>query len=109
MRTFRLAANTSASSFSKQFHRVLLLSALFVTASLNSWAQNITVSPASLAFAKQIVGTTSASKAVTITNSGASAQAVNIVMSGDFTETETAAAVSPGAVPARRRFLLRRH
>ncbi len=88
MRTFRLAANTSASSFSKQFHRVLLLSALFVTASLNSWAQNITVSPASLAFAKQIVGTTSASKAVTITNSGASAQAVNIVMSGDFTETD---------------------
>jgi len=88
MRTTASAAYTSTSSIAKQFQRVLLLSALFVTASLNSWAQNITVSPASLAFAKQIVGTTSSFKALTITNSGASAQAVNIVMSGDFTETD---------------------
>jgi hypothetical protein len=88
MRATAFAANSSASSIAKQFHRVLLLSALFVTASLNSFAQ-IAVSPASLTFAKQLIDTTSTSKPVTITNNGASAQAVNIVMSGDYTETDT--------------------
>jgi hypothetical protein len=97
MRATAFAASTSASSFSKQFHRVLLLSALIVTASLNSWAQNITVSPASLTFAKQIVGTTSSSKAVTISNSGASAQPIVIVMSGDYTETDTCSGSVPGS------------
>jgi hypothetical protein len=38
--------------------------------------------------AKQVVGTTSSSKAVTISNGGASAQPINIVMSGDFTESD---------------------
>src|SRR6202521_2379643 len=91
MRVTAIAANTSASSVGRQFHRVLLLSALFVTASLNSWAQ-IVVSPASVTFTtKQVVGTTRASKPVTITNNGATAQAVNIVMSGDFTETDNCA------------------
>src|SRR6202140_746147 len=88
MRATAIAANISASSVARQFHRALLLSALFVTASLNSWAQ-IVVSPASVTFTtKQVVGTTSTSKPVTITNNGATAQAVNIVMSGDFTETD---------------------
>ncbi len=88
MRATAIAVNTSAPSVAKQFQRVLLLSALFVTASLNSWAQ-IVVSPASVTFTtKQVVGTTSASKPVTITNNGATAQAINIVMSGDFTETD---------------------
>ncbi len=82
------AANTSASSVAKQLQRVLLVSALFVTASLGSWAQNITVSPASLTFAKTIVGVTTSSKPVTITNSGTSAQALKLVMSGDFSETD---------------------
>jgi len=91
MRATAIAANISASSVTRQFHRVLLLSALFVTASLNSWAQ-IVVSPASVIFTtKQVVGTTSASKPVTITNNGATAQAINIVMSGDFTETDNCA------------------
>src|ERR1700674_4893971 len=91
MRATAIAANISASSVARQFHRVLLLSALFVTASLNSWAQ-IVVSPASVTFTtKQVVGTTSTSKPVTITNNGATAQAVNIVMSGDFTETDNCA------------------
>jgi hypothetical protein len=49
MRATAIAVNTSAPSVAKQFQRVLLLSALFVTASLNSWAQ-IVVSPASLTF-----------------------------------------------------------
>lgn len=78
----------SAFPFSIQHHRVLLLSALFVTASLSSWAQNVTVSKASITFAKTAVGTTSASTAVKITNKDGSAQPINIVMSGDFTETD---------------------
>jgi large repetitive protein len=50
------------------------------------------VSPASVTFkTKQVVGTTSPSKPVTITNNGAAAQAINIVMSGDFTETDNCA------------------
>src|SRR4030081_2551415 len=97
MRVTAFAVNTSASSVTRQFHRVLLLSALFVTASLNSWAQ-IVVSPASVTFTtKQVVGTTSASKPVTITNNGATAQAINpIVMSGDFTETDNCGSSIPG-------------
>ncbi len=88
MRATAIAVNTSAPSVAKRFQRVLLLSALFVTASVNSWAQ-IVVSPASVTFTtKQVVGTTSPSKPVTITNNGATAQAINIVMSGDFTETD---------------------
>ena len=39
MRVTAIALNTLASCVAKQFQRVLLLSALFVTASLNSWAQ----------------------------------------------------------------------
>ncbi len=89
MRATAIAANTSASSVARQFQRVLFLSALFVTASLNSWAQ-IVVSPASVTFTtKQVVGTTSASKPVTITNNGATAQAFNIVTSGDFAESDS--------------------
>src|SRR5258708_30148931 len=90
MRATAFAVNTSASTVAKQFQRVLLLSALVVTASLNSWAQ-IVVSPASLTFAKTIIGVTTASKPVTITNNGASAQAVNFVTSGDFAETDNCA------------------
>jgi hypothetical protein len=88
MRATTFAGSTSASSAAKQFRRVLLLSALLVTASLSSRAQNITVVPARVTFAKTIVGVTSSSKAVTITNKGASAQAVNFVTSGDFSETD---------------------
>jgi hypothetical protein len=52
MRATVIAANTSASSVAKQFQRVLLLSALLVTACLNSWAQ-IVVSSASLTFSEK--------------------------------------------------------
>ncbi|MGB8011989.1 MAG: Ig-like domain-containing protein [Terriglobales bacterium] len=82
------AAKISASSLNKQFQRVLLLSALVAMTSLSALAQ-IVVSPASETFtAKQLIDTTSASKSVTITNNGASAQAISIVMSGDYTETD---------------------
>jgi methionine-rich copper-binding protein CopC len=88
MRATAIAAKMSVSSFAKHFHRVLLLSVLIGAASLNVLAQ-ITVSPATIKFTvKQIIDTTSASKAVTISNGGASAQPIVIVMSGDFTETD---------------------
>src|SRR5580658_9989927 len=88
MRATAIAAKMSVSSFAKHFHRVLLLSVLIWAASLNVLAQ-ITVSPATIKFTvKQIIDTTSASKAVTISNGGASAQPIVIVMSGDFTETD---------------------
>src|ERR1700680_3326890 len=96
MRATAIAVNTSAPSVAKRFQRVLLLSALFVTASVSSWAQ-IVVSPASVTFTtKQVVGTTSPSKPVTITNNGASAQSINIVMSGDFTESDPCGGSIPG-------------
>jgi hypothetical protein len=82
------ATQPSSCSVAKQVQRVLLVLALFVTASASSWAQNITVSVASVTFPKTIIGVTSAAKVVTITNKGGSAQAVNLVMSGDFSETD---------------------
>jgi hypothetical protein len=88
MRAIAHAAKISASSFTSQLHKVLLLAVLIALASLNALAQ-ITVSPASIKFtAKQLVDTTSSSKPVTISNGGASAQPIVIVMSGDFTETD---------------------
>ena len=50
--------NIPPSAVAKPVLRGLLLAVLFATASLNSLAQNITVSPATLTFAKTIVGVT---------------------------------------------------
>ncbi len=49
----------------------------------------LTASPSSLKFSSQLIDTNSAAKAVTITNSAASAQPIVITMTGDFTETDT--------------------
>ena len=56
MRAIALASKISVSSVASQFHKVLLLSVLVAASSLGAFAQ-ITVSPASLKFAKQIVTT----------------------------------------------------
>jgi hypothetical protein len=81
------AVNISASSVAKQFRQILVVTALIAIASLSCWA-SVTVSPASETFAKTFVGVTSAAKSVTITNTGASAQAIKFVMSADFSETD---------------------
>ncbi len=60
-----------------------------MSASLTLLAQNITVSPATLTFANEVVGGTSAAKLVTVTNKGTAAQAVVIAPSASFTETDT--------------------
>jgi Abnormal spindle-like microcephaly-assoc'd, ASPM-SPD-2-Hydin/Divergent InlB B-repeat domain len=49
----------------------------------------ITPSPASLTFGSQVVGTTSPSQPVTVTNSGALSTTISIAPSGDFAETNT--------------------
>jgi len=48
----------------------------------------VTVSQASLKFSAQVIDTTSAAQPVTITNTGASTQAIVITMTGDFAETD---------------------
>ena len=48
----------------------------------------LTVSLSSLKFSKQLIDTASVTKPVTITNNAASAQPINIVMSGDYTEND---------------------
>ena len=88
MRAASVTANTLVSSAAYQVRCTMLVSLLLLAASLSSFAQNIAVSPASLKFAKQLIDTPSASKPVTITNNGASAQQIVITMSGDYTETD---------------------
>jgi PKD repeat protein len=87
MHTNASYASTFTSPISKRFHTVLLLAALFVAGGVSASAQ-ITVSKASLTLPSTFVGTTSASTALKVTNEGAAAQPIDIVMSGDFTETD---------------------
>jgi hypothetical protein len=58
-----------------------------------------TVSPATLTFAAQTVGTTSAAKTVTLTNNLSTALAFNVTFTGadpgDFTETNTCGSSVP--------------
>ncbi len=49
----------------------------------------ITTNPASLTFANQAAGTTSAVKSVTLTNTGSSSASLSISSSGDFAQTNT--------------------
>jgi hypothetical protein len=80
--------SVSASIFQK-LSRVLLAAFITTGASLTLFAQTTTVSPATLTFANEAVGSTSAAKIVTIANKGTSAQAVVIVPPDGFTETDT--------------------
>jgi uncharacterized repeat protein (TIGR03803 family) len=60
---------------------------------------SVSLSPTSLTFTPQIVGTTSSSKAIAVTNTGTGALSVSAVAaSGDFAETDncTSGAVQPG-------------
>jgi large repetitive protein len=89
MRAAVVTAHTCRSaSISEQVSRVLLTTLVLTSASLCLFAQNITASPATLTFANQAVGSTSAAKIVTITNKGAASQAVVLAPSAGFTETD---------------------
>lgn len=63
-------------------------------------APSVSLSPTSLTFAKQLVGTTSKAKTVTLTNSGtASLTITSIASSGDFAQT-SACPISPSTLAA---------
>jgi hypothetical protein len=64
---------------------------------LNQTPPPISVTPVSLAFADQLVGTASATRAITIRNNGAAATTITIAASGDFTHTNTCP-VSPATL-----------
>jgi hypothetical protein len=89
MRAAVVIAYTFASaSISERVSRVLLTALVLISASLSVFAQNITVLPATLTFANQAVGSTSAAKIVSITNKGGASQAVVFVPSAGFLETD---------------------
>jgi hypothetical protein len=71
----------------------------FVTVLLNQTPPPVSITPKSLTFANQLVGTTSATQPITITNNVAAATTISIAASGDFTQTNTCP-VSPAALAA---------
>ena len=97
-KTSAIVPRLALSTLSERVFRLLLAVFVLIAASLSLSAQTIAVSPASLTFAKQAVGSTSAAQAVTITNTGASSQAVSIQPSGDFTESDNCGGNIAGGV-----------
>jgi len=61
----------------------------FVSILLNQTPPPISVLPKSLTFANQLVGTSSATQPITVTNNGAAVTTITIAASGDFTQTNT--------------------
>ncbi|HYL84063.1 MAG TPA: FG-GAP-like repeat-containing protein [Candidatus Angelobacter sp.] len=69
----------------------------FVTVLLNQTPPPMSVTPKSLAFANQLVGTSSATQPIALKNNGAAATTISITVSGDFTQTNTCP-VSPATL-----------
>jgi hypothetical protein len=69
----------------------------FVSILLNQTPPPVSVTPKSLTFANQLVGTSSATQPVTIKNNGAAATTVSVAASGDFTQTNNCP-VSPATL-----------
>jgi FG-GAP-like repeat/Abnormal spindle-like microcephaly-assoc'd, ASPM-SPD-2-Hydin len=69
----------------------------FVSILLNQTPPPISVSPKSLTFADQLVGTSSATQSITVKNNGTRATTITIATSGDFTQTNTCP-VSPATL-----------
>ena len=75
----------ASASISERVFRLLLAALVVIGASLSLFAQDITVSPATLTFAKQTVGNTSAAKLVTVANKEKTAFTfTSITPTGDF-------------------------
>jgi hypothetical protein len=60
----------------------------FLTFGGSVFAQSVSLSPTSLTFTSQVIGTTSPSKPILLTNNSGTAQPVSIFVSGDFTESD---------------------
>jgi hypothetical protein len=89
MRAAVVFAYTFASaSVSGRVSRALLSALVLIGASFSLFAQDITVSPVTLTFASQAIGSTSAAKNVTVSNKGTSSQAVVFAPSAAFSETD---------------------
>src|SRR5579864_6120587 len=69
----------------------------YITILLNQTPPPIAVSPSSLSFGNQLVGTTSSALAVKVSNNGASATTVSVAASGDFAQTNNCP-VSPATL-----------
>jgi VCBS repeat protein/centrosomal CEP192-like protein/FG-GAP repeat protein len=69
----------------------------FVSILLNQTPPPVSVTPKSLTFANQLVGTSSATQPITITNNGAAATTITVAASGDFSQTNTCP-VSPATL-----------
>jgi hypothetical protein len=69
----------------------------FLTVFLNQTPPPIAVSPASLSFGNQVVGTTSSALAIKVSNNGSTATTIGVAISGDFAETNTCP-VSPATL-----------
>ncbi len=69
----------------------------FVTVLLNLTPPPISVSPKSLTFANQLVGTTSATQPIAVKNNGGATATISVAVNGDFTETDNCASLAVGA------------
>jgi hypothetical protein len=69
----------------------------YITILLNQTPPPIAVSPSSLSFGSQLVGTTSSALAVKVSNNGTSATTVSVAASGDFAQTNNCP-VSPATL-----------
>ena len=83
-----IACISAPASIPGRISRGLLTALVLTSASLSLFAQNIIVSPTTLTFANQAVGSTSAGKVVSITNQGGASQAVVFAPSAGFSETD---------------------
>ena len=71
----------------------------FISILLNQTPPPVNVSPGSLAFGNQLVGTISSTQPITVKNNGATATTIGVSVSGDFTQTN-ACPVSPATLAA---------
>ena len=69
----------------------------FISILLNQTPLPLSVSPKSLTFVSQLVGTSSATQAITVTNNGATATTITVAASGVFSQTNTCP-VSPATL-----------
>ena len=69
----------------------------FVTVLLNQTPAPVSVTPKSLTFANQLVGTSSTTQPIAVKNNGAAATTTAIAVSGDFTQSNTCP-VSPATL-----------
>jgi large repetitive protein len=97
MRALLGFSRTRLSRSSQQVLRSFLIAVSLIAASVSAHAQ-ITVSVSTIKYTvKQVVGTTSATKPVTVTNNGASAQTAVVSYSGDFTGNDCGGSIGGGA------------